>query len=83
VGWKSDGTYRLIMEIDLRALAMGNDREESAMATWGQKFIYQQGFLSFVDITVPEPSTGVLAAAAMIGLVVLRSARRIGRQTRP
>jgi hypothetical protein len=83
VGWKSDGTYRLTLEVDLRAMAVGNDLEESATATWGQKFIYQQGFLSFVDITVPEPSTGVLAAVAMAGLMVLRSTRRLGRQTRP
>lgn len=75
VGWKSDGTYRLTLEVDLRALALGNDGQESASATWGQKFIYQQGFLSFVDITVPEPSTGILAALALGTLATLRFAR--------
>jgi hypothetical protein len=78
VGWKSDGTYRLTMEIDLRALATGNDREDWASATWGQKFMYQQSFLSFVD-AVPEPSTALLTALALGSLGVFRWARAVGR----
>jgi hypothetical protein len=76
VGWKSDGTYRLTMEIDLRALAVGNDGQEWARSTWGQKFVYQQSFLSFVDVSVPEPSTGILVTMAVTALAALRTAHR-------
>lgn len=78
VGWKSDGTYRLTLEVDLRALAAGNDFEEQATATWGQKFIYQQGFLSFVDL-VPEPSTALLTMLGLGTIVAFRLRRTIRR----
>jgi hypothetical protein len=74
LGNKTNGTYRLILEIDLRSQAVGNDGQELATATWGQKFIYQQGFLSFVDLSAPEPSTGVLAAIGLGALAALRAA---------
>jgi hypothetical protein len=78
VGWKSDGTYRLTMEVDLRALAAGSDFQEVATAAWGPKFVYQQGFLTFVDV-VPEPSTAlltVLAVGTMAALHLRRAACR-------
>ncbi len=77
-GFKYDGTYRLTLEVDLRALAAGNDLEEFASATWGQKFIYQQGFLTFVDV-VPEPSTGLLTVLALGTLAAFRVRRAFRR----
>jgi hypothetical protein len=66
------------MEVDLRALAAGSDFQEVATAAWGPKFVYQQGFLTFVD-AVPEPSTAlltVLAVGTMAALHLRRAACR-------
>ena len=75
VGWKSDGTYKLTIEFDLRAQATGNQAEEMATAMWAGNFTYRQGFLSFVDVT-PEPSSFVIALCALTSIGVAKFVRR-------
>lgn len=75
VGWKSDGTYRLKVEIDLRALATGNQAEEMARAAWTGGFTYRQSFLTFVDV-VPEPSSIVITLTALTSLGISQLVRR-------